>query len=173
MQTIADAISSVGGIDAVIGFSQGGCHAALVASLLDEGRQEAFAKLQEAGAGIEFPKSFKELIDNGQGPLQFCVSYAGFWAPFPQYAAFYEPKIKTPTLHVIGSLDTVVEEDRTRGLVERTEKYEVLVHPGGHFVPIGKEWVGALVSFIRRTVEGEAVESKKAEESVEDMDMPF
>jgi hypothetical protein len=74
-------------------------------------------------------------------------------------------------------LDTVVEEERTRGLVERCVGGEerVVVHPGGHFVPVGKEWVGALVGFIRDVVgqEGKEEEKGKEEESVEDMDMPF
>lgn len=173
LQVIADAITANGGIDAVIGFSQGGCFAAIVASLLDSCRPAAFKERQASG-GIPYPESFAKLVENGQKPLKFCVSYAGFWAPPPQYGAFYEPKIQTPTLHVIGSLDTVVEEDRTQGLVDRTEKKEILVHPGGHFVPVGKEWVGALISYVRRMLEGEpAAEAKKVEESVEDMDMPF
>lgn len=103
--------------------------------------------------------------------MRFAVSYAGFWAPREDYHAFYEPKIKTPFLHVVGSLDTVVEDDRTQGLIDRTEWKDKVVHPGGHFVPVGKEWVAALVNFIKKTVEPR--EEKKEEENVEDMDMPF
>lgn len=71
---------------------------------------------------------------------------------------------------MIGSLDTVVEDDRTQGLIDRTVYKDKVVHPGGHFVPVGKEWAAALVNFIRGTLEPE---EKKEEESVEDMDMPF
>lgn len=176
LQTTADAIREAGGIDAVIGFSQGGCGAAFVASLLETDRPATFQAKQKDG-GIAFPESFRKLREGdgqkweGQGPLKFAVSYAGFWAPRGDYDAFYEPKIRTPVLHVIGSLDTVVEEDRTQGLIERTVNPQVAVHPGGHFVPVGKEWVAALVNFIRGTLE--AKEREKEEESVEDMDMPF
>ena len=53
------------------------------------------------------------------------------------------------------------------GCVEGVGK-RVLYHPGGHFVPIGKEMSGALVGFI-----GECCEVKKEVENVEDMDVPF
>jgi pimeloyl-ACP methyl ester carboxylesterase len=172
---IADAMREAGGVDGVIGFSQGAAAAAMVASLLERDRPAAFAA---AAGGMEFPRSFVgEDGERVNGPLKFAVSYSGFFAPHQRYRAFYEPKIRTPVLHVIGSLDTVVEEDRTRGLVERCVGGEerVVVHPGGHFVPVGKEWVGALVGFIRDVVgqEGKEEEKGKEEESVEDMDMPF
>lgn len=170
LETTAQAIREVGGIDGVIGFSQGGCGAAFVASLLEEGRPAAFKKY-EAKGGTPFPTSFAKLREeDGQGPLKFAVSYAGFWAPRSDYDAYYDPKIATPLLHVIGSLDTVVEDDRTQGLIERCVSKEKVVHPGGHFVPVGKEWVAALVGFIRGTLEPGR---EREEESVEDMDMPF
>jgi hypothetical protein len=65
----------------------------------------------------------------------------------------YEPKVRTPTLHYLGSLDTVVEEGRSKGLVERCEEPVVVVHPGGHYVPVSKEWVMPLVGFVRKCVE--------------------
>lgn len=174
---IADAMQQAGGVDGVIGFSQGAAAAAIVASLLETDRPAAFAAAGRDG-GLDFPRSFvREDGERVNAPLKFAVSYSGFFAPHPRYRAFYEPKITTPLLHVIGSLDTVVEEDRTRGLVERCVGGEerVVVHPGGHFVPVGKEWVGALVGFIREVVgqEGKEGGKGKEEESVEDMDMPF
>lgn len=45
----------------------------------------------------------------------------------------------------------------------------VLYHPGGHFVPIGKEMSSALVGFVRECCEEKGGE----EENVEDMDVPF
>lgn len=171
--TIADAIRSAGGVDAVIGFSQGACAAGMVASLLEPDRPAAFSSL-EAKGGVPYPTSFKEFLSQeGQKQLKFAVSYCGFRAPGPMYDAFYEPKISTPTLHFIGSLDSVVEEGRSLALVEGCvggkEKGRVVYHPGGHFVPIGREMVGVLVGFIRECCE----EDKKVEEGVEDMDVPF
>ncbi len=151
-----------------MGFSQGGCNAAMVASLLETSRPEAFAAVE---GGIQFPESFTKLREEGQRTLKFAVSYAGFYAPRDDYRAFYEPKIQTKVLHVIGSLDTVVEGERTQGLVDRTIDGEVVIHPGGHFVPVGKEWTAALIRFMRGVLEPK--EEEKTEENVEDMDMPF
>lgn len=173
LQIMADTIREAGGVDGVIGFSQGAAAAAMVASLLEPGRIAAFAEAQKLKDGMPYPSSFltspssSEMINP---PLKFAVSYAGFFAPHQLYQAFYEPKISTPTLHVIGSLDSVVEEFRSTALVRSCEKKTVVYHPGGHFVPIGKDMAGALVAFIRETC-GEAPNAK--EKSTEDMDVPF
>lgn len=162
----------MGGIDGVIGFSQGAGAAAFVASLLEDGREQVFDKLREKDASsCEYPEGWREMKKEvGQGPLKFAVCYSGFYAPHEAYRAFYEPVIETPLLNVIGSLDSVVDEARSTGLVERcSEKSRrVVYHPGGHFVPIGKDMAGVLLGFIK-----ECCEVKKVEESVEDMDVPF
>jgi fermentation-respiration switch protein FrsA (DUF1100 family) len=177
LNTIASSIREAGGIDGVIGFSQGGAAAAFVASLLESGREDAFAAQHNKNpSALPYPESFATLKkDLGQGPLKFAVSYSGFFAPSEDYTAFYEPKIKTPLLHVIGSLDSVVEESRTLALVDACEGNDgkgrskrVVYHPGGHFVPVNKEMAGVLVGFLRG-----CCQVKKEEESVEDMDVPF
>ncbi|TVY39418.1 Dihydrofolate reductase, partial [Lachnellula occidentalis] len=121
LATIRDAIKDAGGIDGVMGFSQGGCAAALVASLLEPDRPAAFAAHQAAhpdAHALAYPAGWAEL-QREFGQLKFAVSYSGFYAPGDRYKAFYEPKIRTKVLSVIGSLDSVVGEDRSRGLVER------------------------------------------------------
>jgi hypothetical protein len=185
MQTVADSIKSFGPFDGVLGFSQGGSAAALVASLLEEGRQEAFKAAEKKG-GMPFPSSF--LGENGGGtvqpPMKFAVSYSGFAAlPSDLYQAFYEPKIATPMCHFIGSVDTVVSEERCLlladtcvggrdGVVGKLPR--VVYHPGGHFLPSSqKPYVAALVAFIRETVDGGSGKKKQEEELAEDMDMPF
>jgi fermentation-respiration switch protein FrsA (DUF1100 family) len=162
-RTIADAIHEVGGVDGVVGFSQGGAAAPMVAALLEPERSEAFAEAE----GMAYPVSFVELRKE-QPPLRFAVSYSAFLAPSPLYKAFYEPKIRTPMLHVVGTLDSVVEESRSLALVEACVEPKVVYHPGGHFVPIGKEMVGTLVGFIRQCCEEEEMG-----ENVEDMNVPF
>lgn len=138
----------------VVGFSQGAAMAAILASVL-EGRD----------GGVEGWNS-------SHPPLKFAVCYSGFRAPRERYEGFYTPKIATPVLHVIGSLDTLVEEERTLALVRACEGGEkrMLYHPGGHYVPVSKSVVGALVGFIRS-----CVEDKKEELVVgaEDMAVPF
>ena len=101
--------------------------------------------------------------------------YSGFAAPFEIYEGFYHPKIKTPVLHFLGSLDTVVEEKRSKLLISCCEYTEenVFVHPGGHFLPSQKIWLDGAVAFIRKITGAGDDKLKKPEEKVEDMDVPF
>lgn len=141
---MAASIAEAGGIDAVVGFSQGGALAALVASALEE-------RTLPEGAEGDWARGLREA--NGGRPVKFAVSYSGFYAPVDQLRFCYEPKIKTPTLHYLGSLDTVVEESRSQGLVDRCEEPLVLTHPGGHHVPVSKEWAMPLAGFIKQHAE--------------------
>jgi predicted esterase len=171
LDRIAESIQEVGGIDGVIGFSQGAAAAGMVASLLQPGRQTAFSSQTRTNPeSFPYPKSWEPLQQLHPEGLKFAVSYSGFYAPNSLYTAFYEPKITSPFLHFIGSLDSVVEESRSLALVGVCEKGSgrTVYHPGGHFVPVGKEWGGVLVGFIR-----ECIEPKMKEEDVADMDVPF
>ncbi|KAK4117859.1 alpha/beta-hydrolase, partial [Canariomyces notabilis] len=151
MVRLAEAMSGLRGggfVDGVIGFSQGGCMAAMLASAMEESRRT------EAAAAKEHEGWVKAVRDANRGrPLKFAVIYSGFYAVPDDLAWLYEPKIQTPTLHFLGSLDTVVEESRSRGLVERCEEPLVMVHPGGHYVPVSKEWAMPLAGFIRKCLE--------------------
>jgi predicted esterase len=177
---VAKVLKEQGPFDGVVGFSQGGAAAAMVASLLEPGRREAFEKLQPEG-GMRFPESFEEDSGYVEGtihpPLKFGVSYSGFAARGKNpYHAFYEPKITTPILHFLGTQDVVVEEARSLALVKactHSEEKYVVYHPGGHFLPsTQKASVNALIGFIKEVLQGEE-QGKKEEESVEDMDVPF
>lgn len=181
LDSVAECIRQEGPFDGVIGFSQGAAAAAMVASLLEgDGRREAFGKA-ENGGGVPYLRSYLQEGEEGvdgfvQGPLKFAVSYSGFRAPGKKYAGFYEPKIKTPLLHVLGQVDVVVDEVRGRQLVAVTEGGEerVVVHPGGHFVPSQKPWLDAVVRFIKECVDDIPTrKDPKDEESVKDMDVPF
>jgi predicted esterase len=176
----ADVLKAEGPFDGVIGFSQGGALAGMLASTLETGRREAFEKVLSKG-GMRFPEALEEdtgfVTDVVHPPFKFAVSYSGFGASNNAlYQAFYEPKIKTPMLHYLGTMDTVVEEKRSLRLVEACEDGSkdgrVVYHPGGHFLPSSQRQVVApLLAFIKETVEG--LEQTKKEESAEDMDVPF
>ncbi|KAK3952668.1 serine hydrolase-domain-containing protein [Pseudoneurospora amorphoporcata] len=150
-------------IDGVIGFSQGGAMAAMLAAALDHpsspgGHPRPVLTPEHQGWA-------KQIRDANKGqPLKFCVSYSGFFALPPELGWLWEPKVKTPTMHVLGSLDTVVEESRSRRLVEACEDPVVVVHPGGHFVPVKKEWVAPLVGFITACLEKSAKDETEVEE---------
>lgn len=177
---VAKTIREEGPFDGVVGFSQGAAAAAMVASLLEgRGRREAFEKAEEGG-GMKYLGSFEEEGGGGvdgfvQGPLRFAVCYSGFRAPGRRYVGFYEPKIRTPVLNVLGQLDVVVDEVRARKLVSVCEGGDerVVVHPGGHFVPSQKPWLDAVVGFVKECVEGREVKREMDGVKAEDMDIPF
>ncbi|KAI4175130.1 MAG: hypothetical protein LQ343_001891 [Gyalolechia ehrenbergii] len=179
---IGETIKTEGPFDGVIGFSQGACAAGMVASLLEPGRRGVFAKAACEGKALKekFPVAFHELLAL-QPPLKFAIIYSGFPAPNElRYGNFYDPKLKTPTLHFLGSVDGVVDEGRSRALVERCENARVVVHPGGHFLPSQRPWLDAAVGYVRECMEaaGDGVggnweRKRNEEEGVEDMDVPF
>ncbi|KAL0937216.1 serine hydrolase [Colletotrichum truncatum] len=153
VSTAAAAIREAGGnIDGVLGFSQGGAFASVLTAMLEKPHREIPEELRS---------SAQELRDaNGGEPFKFSVIYSGFFATPDDLKWAYEPKIKTPTLHFIGSLDTVVDESRSQGLADRCEEPMVVVHPGGHYVPISKEWAMPLIGFIKKIADEELAKSK-------------
>ncbi|CAK7215145.1 Family of serine hydrolases 3 [Sporothrix bragantina] len=144
MNRLADTIEEAGGVDGVLGFSQGGAAAAMLAAALED-------RPVPDNVDEHYEWSWVERLRaaNGHRPLSFAVIYSGFFAPPPALGWLYEPAISTPTLHFIGGLDTVVDETRTQALVDRCVEPAVLTHPGGHYVPINKEWVMPLVAFVK------------------------
>lgn len=175
LETVAKILESEGPFDGVIGFSQGACMAAMVASLLEgESRKQAFAKAQsKSPLAISFPAPFERLV---HPPLKFCAAYSGFRAPGDRYRGFYEePHIQTPVCHFVGSLDSVVDESRTQALIDAaggSEKTQVVIHPGGHFVPSGKQYLDTIAVFIKQQMSPRD-QTAQEEERVEDMDVPF
>ncbi|KAL9024429.1 MAG: hypothetical protein Q9196_006523 [Gyalolechia fulgens] len=176
---IGEALKIDGPFDGVIGFSQGACAAGMVASLLEPGRRAVFdeATCEDNALMEQFPVAFYD----AQAPLKFAIIYSGFPAPNElRYAHFYLPKLKTPTLHFLGSVDGVVEEGRSRALIERCENARVVVHPGGHFLPSQRPWLDAAVGFVKECMDtagdgpgGKGEIKGKGENGVEDMDVPF
>ena len=174
LAAIAHCIREEGPFEGVIGFSQGAAAASMVASLLEgEQRVRGFEEAEKHG-GMEYPNPFREADGFAQAPMKFAIVYSGFRAPGERYDGFYTPKIKTRTLHFIGQVDTVVEEERSRVLVGCCEQERAVVHPGGHFLPSQRPWLDACVGFVREALEGTAKGDIVADEQgVEDMDVPF
>ncbi|KAE8352126.1 serine hydrolase FSH [Aspergillus coremiiformis] len=188
LDAVAKVMAEEGPFDGVIGFSQGAAMAAMVVSLLEAGRKGAFERFLDPNvasegkaegdavvAGVGFPKSFDRLV---HPPLKFALCYSGFRSPGARYRAFYEsPAVQTPILHVLGSLDAVVEESRSRALIsacvgDPEKEGKVVWHPGGHFLPSQRPYLDAAVRFMREQLEGGAKKNLD-EEDVNDMDLPF
>ncbi|KAJ5909896.1 hypothetical protein N7504_004539 [Penicillium tannophilum] len=180
LATVAKTLTEEGPFDGVIGFSQGAALAGMVAALLEPGRKDAFAHFEKGGEGLSYPASFSDAAGFSHPPLKFAVCYSGFRAPGPRYRGFYEhPAIQTPVLHVLGSLDAVVDESRSRTLIHacvgNPEKDgSVVWHPGGHFLPSQRPYLDASVQFIRKQEEKSSANGTSLEEEdVNDMVVPF
>ncbi|KAI5250385.1 FSH1-domain-containing protein [Aureobasidium subglaciale] len=172
LSSIAKILQDQGPFDGIMGFSQGAALAAMITSLLEPSRDQAFAKVKD---GMAFPSCFAEL---NHPPLTFCVCFSGLLNTHAAYTAFYEPRIQTPVLHVLGSMDTIVEESESLALAERCEegggKGGVVRHAGTHTVPSSERDIAAVIQFIRKVYNGEGDErDEEEEEDVLDMDMPF
>ncbi|KAI9813497.1 MAG: hypothetical protein M1832_006295 [Thelocarpon impressellum] len=165
---MAGVLTAQGPFAGVIGFSQGAAGAAMLASLLEPARFGAVEEARRSRGGMRYPPALLDERTPGEEdgrpvtahpPLRFAVSYSGFPAPHPLYAALYAPPIATPLLHVIGTLDSVVDERRSLGLVDacglddEQRQERVLYHPGGHFLPTQKPYINALAHFIRRSLD--------------------
>ncbi|KAI0835462.1 serine hydrolase-domain-containing protein [Hypoxylon sp. FL0890] len=170
MERIASAIAEAGGVDGICGFSQGGATAALVAAALEHPYRtpppssSVTSPSPSDSDAKEVDWSWVDSLRaaNNNQPLKFCVVYSGFYGPPEALRWLYEPKIATPTLHFLGSLDTVVEESRSHGLVDRCQDPTVVVHPGGHYVPVAKDWVMVLVGWLRQRYENKDATNKEA-----------
>ncbi|PLB52404.1 dihydrofolate reductase [Aspergillus steynii IBT 23096] len=183
LAAVAKVLREEGPFDGVIGFSQGAAMAAMVAALLETGRKDAFVKAKERkelgegeGEVFAYPAPFEGLA---HPPFKFAVCYSGFRSPGARYRGFYEePAVQTPVLHVLGTLDAVVEESRSRSLIEACVgdpegEGKVVWHPGGHFLPSQRPYLDAAVRFIRESVEEKQGKAGEEEEDVNDMDLPF
>ncbi|KAF4592362.1 serine hydrolase FSH [Ophiocordyceps camponoti-floridani] len=145
MKTIAEAIREAGGVDAVCGFSQGALVASLVTAALEPARL-----VPEGSDSAAWVRNLREA--NRDRPLRFAVFYSGFVARADGLDWCYDPKLVTPTLHYMGSLDTVVSESRNRQLADKCRDSVVVVHPGAHYVPVTREWAMPLAGFIREHI---------------------
>ncbi|KAH6647104.1 serine hydrolase FSH [Truncatella angustata] len=156
MRSVARAVRDCGGVDGVLGFSQGGAMAAMVAGALEPGRAAPEGDGEDASW-------VRELREANAGGLRFAVVYSGFVARDEGLRWLYEGAIQTPSLHFVGALDTVVEEGRSRALIEscREDRTRTFVHPGGHYVPVSKEWTMALVGWLREVLEKEKETGEK------------
>lgn len=124
---IKELLETEGPFDGVMGFSQGGGLAAILASLLER------------------PNS---LLETSHPPFKFAVIFSGFRSYFPRHNFVYDPPIKTPMLHVIGKVDPIVTPERSQDLVECSAHAEVLNHPGSHFVPSAAAYKSKVTDFV-------------------------
>ena len=140
--SVLDYMRRVGPVDGVIGFSQGGALAMMIASLCEgqtnPARLEAIAK-QPISMTFEPP----------QGPMKFAVSMSGFRGDMNHYEGFYNPIIATPSMCIVADLDIMVETLHSDLLINSCHEAKVVHHRGGHYVPTDSKCLDAAAAFIR------------------------
>ncbi|KAI8967964.1 serine hydrolase FSH [Mycotypha africana] len=119
---IKDIMIKEGPFDGILGFSQGACFTALLTQLLED--RSYFPDL--ISPSFEHP------------PLKFSIIVAGF-KPVLQEATNVmltrDKKVKTPSMHFIGDLDTLVSPENMVSLTEAFDNPTIFRHMGGHYLP--------------------------------------
>ncbi|ORX50868.1 hypothetical protein DM01DRAFT_1408863 [Hesseltinella vesiculosa] len=125
-----------GPFDGVLGFSQGACLAACLAGLL------------------ETKATIPGVLDTpiAHPPLKMAIIVAGF---FPkQQEAFKDlfeqlpHKLKTPSLHIIGTVDHIVLPEDMEKLASSFDSPAFFRHDGTHFVPTSTVAKRAFAKFV-------------------------
>lgn len=164
LKTVRQAVQENGPFDGVIGFSQGAGFAGILCN--------AIANLDQY---ID-EKQEGEYKQQGK-PFKFGIFYSGFRVKPEALQHFYTPPISTKTLHILGSLDTVVSEERSMKLFDACDEKArtMLKHPGGHFVPNSKPLVNSVLEFIAKAEKEQesTTEEESKEEKKEDLDDLF
>lgn len=126
IEAVKAALKDLGPFSGILGFSQG---AALVAML---------CALQEQKLEPDFN-------------FRFAVLVAGFRSACSEHQRFYEgPAMTIPSLHVFGQDDRVIPEEMSRDLLPAFDGAQVLLHPGGHFIPAASSHRQTYQDFLKR-----------------------
>nr|CDI53035.1 fsh1-domain-containing protein [Melanopsichium pennsylvanicum 4] len=118
VEYINGVLETQGPFDGIVGFSQGGCLAGILASAFEN---------PDRMPGLKLPK--------GQGAFRFAVAVSGFRSRDGLHQKLFEQPVETPVLHVLGRADQIVDIERSRTLVDVCKNSRVELHDGGHSLP--------------------------------------
>ncbi|XP_042891743.1 esterase OVCA2-like [Penaeus japonicus] len=124
LAAVETAFKEKGPFDGILGFSQGGAMLGLICGLQQQGK---------------LSYSFK-----------FAIFVSAFKSRSLPHQHLYEEKIALPTLHVFGETDQVIEKPMSEEHLQYFHDPEVLVHPGGHFIPATGAQKAIYVKFIEK-----------------------
>lgn len=145
METVRETLETKGPFDGIIGFSQGAGLTAVLTKLVGT---EKFCP--------NHPK------------LKFAIMYSAFKLNETMFPGVYDEPFTTPSLHIMGTLDTVVSEERSMALYDAWEpsKRNLVKHPGGHYVPSSKPLVQQVLAFVneQESAQNEIPEGDKGED---------
>jgi predicted esterase len=86
-------------------------------------------------------------------PLEFAVCFSGFKLENQSYVPIYSPKIKTPILHVIGTMDTMIDPSLSLRLSKFCANASLRYFQGTHFVPRDWAFLEDLSQFVRNSLD--------------------
>ncbi len=120
---------------------------------------------QGAGLSGAIVAKYREALPS----LKWVVFFSGFRLKPAKFDHWYDSKIDLPSLHVIGELDTVVEEGRSIRLLDSCldEKKTLSKHQGGHYVPNNKDFVNKVVAWIQAN----GIEKVEEKNEIDDDDL--
>lgn len=135
-------IKEHGPVDGIVGFSQGAALAMMLTALC-EGTPERLTALSLQGSPLS--------MEPPQSPFKFAVTCCGFQGAVQFYNGFYNPKIATPSLHVVAEFDTMVSAERSAKLADACEDATVVHFRGTHHVPTDRNSLYEIARFIGNT----------------------
>ncbi|KAJ7132221.1 serine hydrolase-domain-containing protein, partial [Mycena epipterygia] len=123
-----------GPFQGIIGFSQG---AALIAMIL--GYMENHGLRPNLLSNLKHPPLYVR-------PVCFAVMISGFIPPSEAFPL--PPKIRTPSLHIIGFNDVILSPESSVKLAAHFDIAQIEIHQGGHFVPRKETWRRFLCDYL-------------------------
>ncbi|EMC95774.1 hypothetical protein BAUCODRAFT_49812, partial [Baudoinia panamericana UAMH 10762] len=135
----SDYIREHGPFDGIVGFSQGAGFAMMLAAWCS-GDEDRLSNLAAQGHPIRMPAP--------QGPFQWAVLASAACMAHDLYWGFYEPKIKTPSLHIHADLDTITDRGMSQQLVDACVDAEEACHGGTHYWPKDAQTTTTMLDFV-------------------------
>lgn len=124
--------------DGIIGFSQGATLATMLAALC-EGGSTRLRALAEQGEPV--------LIARPQHPFKFALLSCGYKGTEKYYSGFYSPRLTTPILFDVATLDHMVEPSQSDEWVSVCARGQKIVRQGGHWFPTNEKSLSSMASF--------------------------
>jgi hypothetical protein len=124
--------------DGIIGFSQGATLATMLAALC-EGDSSRLRALAEQGEPV--------VIAPPQPPFKFALLSCGYKGTEKYYSGFYNPRLTTPILFDIATLDHMVETSLSNEWISVSHTSQNILRRGGHWFPTDEKSLCSMVSF--------------------------
>ena len=139
---LSEYIQQYGPFDGIIGFSQGAVMTMVLTALCEAGTLPGRAE-----ALLQQPVPIRQAAP--QAPFKFTISISGYKASERLYSGCFEPRINTPSLHILAELDTMVENSDSIDLVNVCVDAKVITHVAGHVVPTSSTVLRQMADFVQ------------------------